>query len=683
MNGYDSYDEKKMPKKRKYILIVGVGSYIGEKVKDYLIAADAENYLVETIDAVGLMPKPDTFKKYDVVFSVVGIAHVKETNENRHLYYEINRDLTIAIAKAAKDAGVAQFILLSSMSVYGMNTGYIKKSTVPYPNTAYGESKLAADEVIETLSSDKFKVAILRPPMVYGNGCKGNYQILRYFALKFLIFPDYKNKRSMIYIENMCEFIKRVIDRESSGLFFPQDKEYVDATNMVKLVAQNNGKKILVTKIFNPIIKYMPLNIVKKIFGNLTYEKIDTVEIYNFSENIRKTEEKSKRLKKQALCIASVASNLDNFNRNNVNILQDLGYEVTLASNFHTMEDINSQVKIDAFVKEMRAKGVHIIQIDFTRNVREIVKQLKSIIQVRKLLKRKFDIIHCHSPICAAIVRAEARKYRKYYKTKVLYTAHGFHFFAGASLKAWLLFYPIERIMSRYTDVLITINHEDYRRAKNTLYAKDIVYIPGVGIDTERFKKVCECRRQKRIEIGLKEDDIVLLSVGELNDNKNHELAIRALAHLKDEKMDGFSHIQYVICGQGNLRKHLEGIKTELGLENQVHLLGYREDVADIFGCADIFIFLSRREGLPMALMEAMATGLPSIVTRIRGNTDLVRDGKEGYVIEQDINQASEAIAKLVIGEKLKKEFRENAKCRVEKFNIHNVSKRMEKIYSE
>ncbi len=672
-------NEMTIPSKKKHILIIGKGSYIGERVKEYLTVADNEKYLVETIDAVGIVPVAKIFARYDVVFCVAGIAHIRETNENRHQFYEVNRDLVITIAKAVKEAGVGQFILLSSMSVYGKKTGHIKKSTVPYPDTAYGESKLAADEAIELLSDDKFNVAILRPPMVYGKDCKGNYQILRRFALKFLVFPDYRNARSMIYIDNMCEFIKGVIDQESSGIFFPQDREYVNTSNMVRLVAENNGKKIKTTKIFNFFIKHIPSNVTKKIFGDLTYEKVDTVGIYSFSENIRRTE---RNRKKQALCIASVASNLDNFNRNNIDILQELGYELTIASNFHTEEDINSQEKIDAFAKEMRAKGVYIVQIDFTRNVKKISKQIKSIIQVRKLLKRKFDIIHCHSPICAAIVREEAKKYRKYYGTKVVYTAHGFHFYAGASLKAWMLFYPIERLMSRHTDVLITINQEDYKWARRTFYAKKIFYIPGVGIDVKRFKGNDKRRNEKRKEMGLHDNDIMLLSVGELNDNKNHQLAIRAMVQLKEKSVGEFSHLHYFICGKGNLKEYLEKMVKIFGLENQVHLLGYREDVPDLLNCADIFLFLSKREGLPMALMEAMASGLPSIVTKIRGNKELIRNGEEGCVIEQDADQLSEAIVKLVKDENMRIKFQVNARMRIDRFDICNVNRRMRDIYS-
>lgn len=281
-----------MPVRSKRILIMGSGSYIGGAVKTYL-ESDSPLYIVEEKDTIGLVPEPGMFKGYDVVFHVAGIAHMKETAENRPAYFKINRDLTVDIAKAAKAAGVGQFITLSSMSVYGILMGRIDRATVPRPVTAYGASKLSADETLKRLADADFKVAVLRPPMVYGKGCRGNYQLLRNFAVKSFVFPDIRNQRSMIYIGNLCEFVKRVIDCESSGLFFPQNREYVSTTEMVSLIAQSNGKKIKTTRIFNPLLRVIPLTILKKIFGDLTYEKVHTVGKYRFQESIRLTEKKT------------------------------------------------------------------------------------------------------------------------------------------------------------------------------------------------------------------------------------------------------------------------------------------------------------------------------------------------------------------------------------------------------
>lgn len=274
----------------KHILIAGANSYIGESFKEYM-KQYPDQYFVAEIETKGLEPTPELFKGNDVVFCVAGIAHIKETNENRHLYYEVNRDLVIKIAKAAKEAGVKQFILLSSMSVYGLTVGHIMKDTIPAPNTAYGDSKLQADKEIKKLEDPDFIFTCLRPPMVYGKNCTGNYKTLRKFALKIPIFPEFGNKRSMVYIGNLCQFVKDCIDLERGGLFFPQNEDYVNTSSMVKMVAEQHGKRLRTTKIFNWAIKIFPLKVVKKVFGNLTYEPVDTVGKYEFSESIKLTEE--------------------------------------------------------------------------------------------------------------------------------------------------------------------------------------------------------------------------------------------------------------------------------------------------------------------------------------------------------------------------------------------------------
>ena len=273
----------------KKILITGAGSYIGTSFEKYM-EQFGNNYSVDTVDMIGDSWKSVSFSGYDCVFHVAGIAHQKETLENAHLYYEVNRNLAIATAKKAKRDGVKQFILLSSMSVYGVETGVITKKTVPQPKSHYGKSKLQADEKIVKLDCDSCKVAILRPPMVYGKDCKGNYQRLRTFALKSPIFPDYPNKRSMVYIGNLCAFVKKTIDEEKSGLFFPQNAEYVNTSEMVRVIARLDNKKLFMPKIFNPFICLMRISIIKKVFGSLMYEKIDLVSDYNLFESIELSE---------------------------------------------------------------------------------------------------------------------------------------------------------------------------------------------------------------------------------------------------------------------------------------------------------------------------------------------------------------------------------------------------------
>lgn len=273
----------------KKILITGANSYIGENVKEYLLK-EPDNYDVQIKDTLNWIPKPEDFFGYDVVFNVAGIAHIKETKQNRNLYFDVNRDLVIKIAQEAKKGGVKHFILLSSMSVYGLTIGHITKDMPVKPVNAYGKSKAEADIEIRKLEDDSFKFACLRPPMVYGKNCKGNYQSLRKFAIKSPVFPDFSNQRSMVYILNLCEFIKNVIDNDMSGLFFPQNSEYVNTSCMVELIAKENNRKIRLTRVFNWAIKLFQINVIKKVFGNLTYEQVDLIDKYSFSDSIIKSE---------------------------------------------------------------------------------------------------------------------------------------------------------------------------------------------------------------------------------------------------------------------------------------------------------------------------------------------------------------------------------------------------------
>lgn len=271
----------------KKILITGANSYIGTSFEKW-VSQWPEEYSVDTVDMVDGSWKEKDFSGYDTVFHVAGIAHVKETKRNAHLYYQVNRDIAIESAKKAKSEGVTQFVLLSTMSVYGMETGVISKDTLPHPKSNYGKSKLQAEAKINELTDDNFGVATLRPPMVYGKGCKGNYRTLSKIAVRFPIFPNITNERSMVYIDNLNEFIRQCINGRDRGLFFPQNENYIRTCEMIRLIAETHGKKIKLTKMFNPILRIMRLNIVKKVFGSLVYvkEKDRDYQVCGFQESI-------------------------------------------------------------------------------------------------------------------------------------------------------------------------------------------------------------------------------------------------------------------------------------------------------------------------------------------------------------------------------------------------------------
>lgn len=318
---------------------------------------------------------------------------------------------------------------------------------------------------------------------------------------------------------------------------------------------------------------------------------------------------------KRVLMAATVPSMIGQFNMNNIHILLDMGYEVDVAADF-TDISIWSSERVEKFKEDMGVLGIKCIQLDFSRNPVKINRDICSYKEIVKLLReRKYSFIHTHTPTASAIVRLAAHKTG----TKVIYTAHGFHFYNGAPLKNWIIFYTVERWLSRYTDVLITINKEDYKRARDKFTAKKTVYIPGVGVDIEKFRPHEDERKKIRTELGISDGQTMLLSVGELNENKNHEAVIRAIQGME---------LVYVIVGKGKLQERLKTAAAECGVE--LYLTGFRNDIADFYNAADIYVLPSIREGLNVSLMEAMASGLPVLCGKIRGNVDLIDADKGG-----------------------------------------------------
>ncbi|HEY5467146.1 MAG TPA: NAD-dependent epimerase/dehydratase family protein [Clostridia bacterium] len=284
----------------KKILITGTSSYIGTSVEKWL-ARYPDRYQVKAVDLKDHLWKEKDFSGYDAVFCLAGIAHVSYDPHMKYLYYKVNCDLAIEAAKKAKSEEVKQFIFMSSAIVYG-DSGpigkmkIITKDTQPDPSNFYGKSKFEADKSIRALGDDHFKTVILRPPMIYGKGCKGNYPLLSKYARKLPVFPDIENARSMLYIENLCEFVRLIIDNEESGIFFPQNAEHVKTSEMVKMIAEVHGKKIHLTKIFNWILRKSKSKVINKVFGNLAYDlsmsEYDKGDyrIRDFRESITRTE---------------------------------------------------------------------------------------------------------------------------------------------------------------------------------------------------------------------------------------------------------------------------------------------------------------------------------------------------------------------------------------------------------
>jgi len=262
----------------KRVLITGEHGYIGRCLGEYL-AIRPEEY---EIDFLGL--RDDHWRQadlsgYDAIIHAAALVHQRETPENTALYYKVNRDLTIELAKKAKAEGVRHFVFLSSGSVYGKLEGVITRDTEPSPVTNYGKSKLEAEEALISMKSQEFAVAILRPLMVYGDGCKGNYQMLEKLARIVPVLPTYENRRSLVSVDTLCAYMKDVIDRRSRGIFFPQDKEDVCTCALIQRIAERQGRKLRRIKILDPAVKLFCLttDLGKKAFGNLVYQKLDVL----------------------------------------------------------------------------------------------------------------------------------------------------------------------------------------------------------------------------------------------------------------------------------------------------------------------------------------------------------------------------------------------------------------------
>ncbi len=397
------------------------------------------------------------------------------------------------------------------------------------------------------------------------------------------------------------------------------------------------------------------------------------------------------RYKKSALIVASVASMIGQFNISNIELLIHLGYDVDVAANFISGSTCTDE-KIAELLEILSSLSVDCYQIDFDRKVTDIRADVRAVRQLNRVVsgraepvntlrhhyitaENRYIFIHSHSPIGGVAGRIIAKKHH----IKAIYTAHGFHFYDGAPKKNWLLFYPVEKGLSWITDVLVTINREDYKRAKRDFHAKSVVYIPGIGIDTGKFEKTVIDRKVKRAEFGVGDTDIFLLSVGELNENKNHKAVIEALGKMNP---DISHHLHYGIAGRGEQHDELRKLADEQGVN--LHLLGFRNDIPELLKAADVFILPSIREGLNAGLMEAMASGLPCIVSDIRGNRELIQNAVGGYtVMPENSDEWKAELQHLISVPEDMKTYGDNNKKHIQKYRKEVVNRLMQTLYTQ
>lgn len=373
---------------------------------------------------------------------------------------------------------------------------------------------------------------------------------------------------------------------------------------------------------------------------------------------------------KKVLMLASVASMIDQFNMSNIRLLQEMGYHVHVACNFVKGNTCDAD-HIRKLQQKLDQMQISWHQWDCPRSVFDMSACFRAYRQLLELTGRyQFAWIHCHSPVGGVLARLAAHRRG----IRVLYTAHGFHFYKGAPIRNWLLYYPVEKLLAYWTDVLVTINREDYQFAKRNLKAGKIYWIPGVGIDVEKFASRVGQREAsfcKRFEIP--KQALLLLSVGELNKGKNHRMVITALSAL------GRKDVFYLVCGQGALAKKLQHYADQMGVGAQVRFPGYQEDTPCIYRNADIFVFPSKREGMPVALMEAMAAGLPCIVSDIRGNRELIPFVK---IDPKQPRQLTGMLSLLLKDQQLRIKYGRYNQKKICGYSQKEVERRMRRIYA-
>lgn len=368
---------------------------------------------------------------------------------------------------------------------------------------------------------------------------------------------------------------------------------------------------------------------------------------------------------KKILFVATVDNHILSFHLPFLEWFKEQGYEIHVASNGNgdiPFVDIKHNVMFE--------------RIPFRTTNYKSYKKLKNIIN-----DNNYSLIHCHTPVGGVIGRLASRHARKK-GTSVIYTAHGFHFYKGSSLISWLIYYPIEKLLSKYTDCIITINEEDYQSAVGNKFKTNYIkMVHGVGVDLTRFSGwSSEEKRELRKRYEYNQNDFILFYAAELNKNKHQDLLIRAVQILKEK----IPNIKLLLAGKGDLSEEYKDLARSLNVDGNIDFLGYRKDIPGLLAISDISVSASRREGLPVNVMEAMATGLPLVVTNCRGNRDLVQDGMNGFIKDvDDVEEFASSIMSLYNSVELRKQFGEKSIELAQKYSLENVLMQMKEMYSK
>lgn len=610
----------------KKILITGKNSYVGTSLERWL-GNHTNSYSIDCISLRDDSWKKNDFSLYDTVFHVAGIAHVSSDPSMEAEYYKVNRDLTIETAKKAKAEGVKQFIFMSSIIVYGdsrSDSTFIDKYTIPKPSNFYGNSKLQAEEGIKELEIDNFQVVIVRPPMIYGKGSRGNFPKLAKIAKKIPVFPDIDNKRSMIHIDNLCEFIKLMIDNEESGLFFPQNSEYVKTSEMVKMIGNVYGKDINLTKVFNPLLKVMglKLRIINKVFGNLVYDK----SLSNYKENyqIRGLKESIMETEKDV-----TTEKLD------VLLMSDNGLETVGGEQESTkiiingIKDLFSVGIIQPGEVKKPMSGANYFRLTSHTRIKHLVKHpisfLRYILKVRKIINTvNPKVIHTQAQVSFFIVALLSKLNLIPSKVKLIHTERGLY------TKYNYIFKQIFHFFIKELEVLVTTTEFNMKYWKQEIESKGLSKDFRIIENTAGELFELYDRNLERHELG----NLVIGFAGRYCDWKNWPLAMEISKKLYAELGENL----YVRMAVGCLDEKAEIAAKKMFTELD-ELLGSRFNGViniDINGMdkfyydIDCFVLTSNynTESFGRTLVEAMSRKTIVLTTNAGGSVEVVGNNK-------------------------------------------------------
>lgn len=371
---------------------------------------------------------------------------------------------------------------------------------------------------------------------------------------------------------------------------------------------------------------------------------------------------------KKLLFVSNISNNVGSFVVASIAAAKKCGFEFYYAANWDgaTKEQI---------AEDEKKYGIKIVHIDLDRSPYS-TKNIKAYKQLVDLInKEKIDYIHCNTPVGGVLGRLAGEKCKV---KKIVYEAHGFHFYEGAPKKNWMIYYPVEKWLAKKTDAIITINNEDFERAKTFKLKNNgqVYYVPGVGMDLSQYNVPDTVREIKRNELNLKDTDFALISMGDLIDRKNYKIAIEVVAKLNNP------HVHYFICGKGPEEVNLKKLAENLGVDKQVHFLGFRNDIKELLKASDTFLFTSKQEGLARSLMEAMASKIPCVVSKIRGNTELIVNNENGFLCS-GFDDYVNAIIKIMQSPDLAYKFKEKSSKHLNNFSIEKVIDCLFDVYSK